>query len=236
LGDEEAEPSRLSREGLPRRPSDVLKIRILSVALVLVLVAFALYGLASDEFSDASEEPYPMEDTPLTLQSWGVTWSREFNELFVDAPFWAYADMSISLTVYSDDGSTGSYSAFSLGEFITVSVFSVPTTLDEAEDLPLLEHTTYYEDGVEVCSLTGYFVSDATNPEVFNSGDTVSFIHIVFRNGVVSSVGFTEDVVYEIELYCSAGGQEAREGYGIAVHDGLLYSWIDHGPIDDPLS
>ena len=67
------------------------------------------------------------------------------------------------------------------------------------------------------------------------AGDTISFVHIVLRDGSVSSVGFPEDTVYELELYCTAGA-EVREGYGIAVHDGQLYSWIDQGPIDDPLS
>jgi len=236
MGDEAAEPRQPGRNEPPRRPSDVLKIRILSVVLVLVLVAFALYGLASEGVFDEPDDPYPMQDTPLTLQSWGVTWNRDFNESLNEVPFWAYASISIYMTEYRDDGSTGRYCPFSCEEFIEISAFSVPATLDEAESLPLLGYSIYFDGEVEVRSLTAYFVSDATDPEVFNAGDTFSFVHIVFRDGSVSSVGFLEDIVYELELYCTAGGQEAREGYGIAVHDGQLYSWIDHGPIDDPLS
>lgn len=236
MGDGATEPRQPGRNEPPRRPSDVLKIRILSVVLVLVLVAFALYGLASEGVFDEPDDPYPMQDTPLTLQSWGVTWSRDYNESLNDVPFWAYANISVSMTEYLDGITIGRCSPFSCEEFIDISAFSVPATLDEAEDLSPLGYSIYFDGEVEVRSLTTYFVSDATDPEVFNAGDTISFIHIVFRDGSVSSVGFPEDIVYELEFYCMAGGMEAREGYGIAIHDGQLYSWIDQGPVDDPLS
>lgn len=236
LGDDGAEPKPLRGNPPQRMPSDVLKIRILSVLLVLVLVVFAIYGLASEGVFDKPDDPYPSEDTPLTLQSWGVTWSRDFNESVNDVPVWAYADVWVSLTKYLDHGSMEWYSPFHCGEFIEIAAFTVPTTLDEAEDLPFLESTVHLDNGVEVHSMTAYFISDTSDPEVFNAGDTLSFIHIVFRDGSVSSVGFEENVVYEIGLGCTFGGGGTSEGYGIAVHDGQLYSWIDHGPVDDPLS
>lgn len=217
-----------------RSPSDVLKIRILSILLVLVLVAFGFYALASEGVFDP---PYPSQDTPLTLQPWGVTWSRSFNEtLGLVTPIWAYDDMSVALKEYDEGGMAWTSGPFLLGESIEVSAFVPPATVEEAEEMSWLGRLMYSDYGVEVDVFTVYFVSDHTDPDVFNRGDTISFVHLIFRDGSLSSVGFEEGIIYEIVLMCETNGLTSREGYGLAIEDGKLYSWMDRGPVDDPLS
>ena len=228
---ETAQPNSRSSSG---RPADVLKIRILSIALATVLVAFSFYVLVSE---GAFDSPYPSQNTPLTLQPWGVTWSRSHNEtLNGEIPIWAYTNITVALTEYREDSISGCSGPFDIGESIDVSDFVPPTAVEGAEEMSWLGHLIYYEDDVEVHLFTTYFVSDRTDRDVFNGGDTVSFVHLVYKDGSLSSVGFEEDIVYEIELTCAVSGLTTQEAYGLAVHDGVLYSWIDRGPIDDPLT
>jgi len=219
----------------PRSSSDVLKIRILSVMLALVVVSFAFYILVSEGMIRSSP-PYPSEDTPLTLQPWGVTWNREYEMTIGDLPpGLSYSDMYIHLTRYDEGGLMGWESPFATGEFINLSTFEVPATIEVAEESNWLGHSIYWENGLEVHAFTCYFVYDDTDSLNFNIGDTISFFHLVFENGTLSSSGFEEDIVYEIELAYDGHGS-IYEGYGFAVHNDKLYSWIDRGPIDDPLS
>ncbi|HIH01779.1 TPA: hypothetical protein HA259_06885 [Thermoplasmata archaeon] len=214
-----------------------MMIRTLSVLLAIALASFAFYAVKMEGVFDPSESPYPSEETPLVLQQWGITWNRDFNEtLNGEIAVWAYANITLSLTEYMENGSSKRTNALSVEAFMDVSGFSAPATLEEAEDMANAQHYAYFDGGVEVDVLTVYFVSDTTDPEVFNRGDTISFVHLIYLDGELSSAGFEEEVVYAIELTCEVAGQTAQERYGIAVHDGTLYSWIDHGPVDDPLS
>lgn len=220
---------------VPRDPSDVIRTRVLSALLVAVLFAFAFYVLVAEGVLDLSP-PYPSEDTPLKLQAWGLTWDREY-ELTIEGldPGLNYSDLSISLTRYEEGSVSGWASAFVLTGFVDVEDFVPPDTVEGAIALGWLGHSISGADGVETHVITGYFVSDRTDPWNFNIGDSISLVHLVFADGELSHIGFEEDVVYEVEVVYDGAGT-AYEGYGFAVQGGDLYSWVDHGPVDDPLS
>ncbi|HIJ16790.1 MAG TPA: hypothetical protein HA364_03305 [Thermoplasmata archaeon] len=214
----------------------MLKIRILSILLALVLVAFTFYVIASEGYLD-NPTPYPSEDTPLTLESWGLTWDREFEEsINDDPPGLEYCNMSISFTEYDlSAGSTGRTNSIMVVEFIDADTFVAPTTEEEAEELCPLSWTTYWDGESEIRVIDCYFISDNTDTLRFNTGDSISLVHLEFKDGVLTTVGFQEGLVYEIE-FIYEGVMTIQGGYGFAVQDGELYSWLDHGPVDDPLS
>jgi hypothetical protein len=220
----------------PRKQSDVLKIRILSALLAFVLIAFTFYVLATEGLLDNSP-PFPSEDTPLTIQSWGITWEREYEEVIDDAPpGLEYCNMSTAFTIYDIGyGSIGRAKSIIVGEFIDVDTFVVPTTMEEAEELCPLSSSAYWDGESEIRVIDYYFISDDTDSLRFNFGDSISLVHLEFEDGVLTTVGFQEGLVYEIELIYE-GVMSICGGYGFAVHDGELYSWLDHGPVDDPLS
>lgn len=221
------------------RPSDLLKIRILSVLLAVTLIAFASYvAVTSDLFDD--ESPYPSETTPLTIRSWGVTWDWEdANVVDLSVSRYEYDNMSYEFDIYNVDGA-GSISKhsgpFVVGEFVDLDDFVVPETPEEADGLSHLSWVSFWEDGVEMVVIDCYFVSDHTDGFEFNRGDIISFVHLVYADGVLSATGFEEGPTYEISLSVFEDAELAEEGYGFAVDGGDFYSWVDHGDVDDPLS
>jgi hypothetical protein len=222
-----------------RNPSDILKIRVLSVLLVLTLIAFAFYvAVTADIFDD--EPPYPSETTPLTIRSWGITWDwGDANVSDLSVCRFEYDNMSYDFDIYDVAGSgsiSGRSGPFVVGEFIDLEDFVVPETLEEAEELSHLSWVSFWEDGVEMNVIDCYFVSDHTNSLEFNRGDSISFVHLVYADGVLSSTGFQEGPTYEISLKVFENAEFVEEGYGFAVDGGDLYSWVDHGDVDDPLS
>lgn len=227
--------SQQAPERMTRSPADVLKIKVLSTLLALTLLAFTFYVLATEGVIDLSP-PYLSEDTPLALQTWGVTWEREYDEGYGidEIPGLNYSSMTYSFTEYGDGWTSTTYGPLSV-EYIDLETFVPPTTVEAAEAMNYMGGMGYWEDGHEIHVITCYFVSDDTDVLRFNKGDSISLARLTFVDGTLSSYGFEEDFVCDIEL-CWEEGYGILMAYGFAVHDGELYSWVDSGPIDDPLS
>lgn len=215
-----------------------MALKGLSIILVIVLVMFTFYILIAEGVIDFSD-PYPSEETPLSIQPWGLTWDRHIEFIPYDDQIAGlnYSSLTYYFTRYDEGGSIGIGGALDVGTFIDVETFVPPTTVEEAEAMSTALDSTYGDDGVPVHAFTCYFISDQTDSLRFNQGDSISLVHLIFKDGVLSSTGFEEGCTYEFELRFDDGdGGGIYEGYGFAVHDGELYSWFDHGPIDDPLS
>jgi hypothetical protein len=219
-----------------RNRSDILGIRLLSVALVSTMLTFTFYALVTEGVIDISP-PYPSEETPLTLQTWGITWNREYETGIVGhEPGLNYSDLYMTFKWHQEGGSF-TWSGLSItGDFINASTFTPPSTIEAAEAMNTIAEVVYGIDGSPAQVFTCCIVSDVTNASRFNFGDSISFVHLVFIDGELSSTGFPDDgSTFEVVLE-SVGELRTVEGYGFAVHDGDLYSWVDHGPVDDPLS
>lgn len=228
---EQGGPDAPEKEG-----AESMGVKALSVLLVVVVVMFAFYVLVAEGVIDFSP-PYPSEDTPLVLQSWGVTWVREYEMVIDDLPAGLnYSDMSISLTEYQEGSTSGWSSTLLTGGPLDPDGFTPPDTIEEADEMMnWVHHSSYWLDGEEVHVITSYFIFDETDSLRFNIGDSISLVRLVFTDDGTPAGGFPEDIVYEVELYYDGHGS-IYSGYGFAVHGGELYSWIDRGPVDDPLS
>jgi hypothetical protein len=231
VGTNESGPART-----PRNRSDIVRIRLLSIVLVVTILTFTFYALVAEGVIDMSP-PYPSEDTSLTLQTWGVTWTREY-EIGIEGgePGLNYSDMTMTFRWHVEGGSTTWTTPFAIDDFVNVSTFTPPSTMEAAEAMNNIAEVVHGIDGEEAHVFTCYIVSDETDPYRFNLGDSISLVHIIFIEGEFSSTGFPDDgSTYEVVLD-SVGEISTSGGYGFAVHDGRLYSWLDHGPVDDPLS
>lgn len=219
-----------------RDPSDARKIRILSASLIVVLALVIAYAIVS---SGVFEPPYPSEDTFLAIQPWGVTWDEDGIEGLIGicalhSP--EYSNLTIAFTEYTEGSTQKSSGPFITGEFIDIEDFVAPASVEEAEELTQLMHIMYLEDEKEIDMFTGYFVSDHTDSQEFNLGDVIAIVNLVFEDGTLASIGFDEGTTYEVELYYEFEYGSAYSGFGFAVDGGELYSWLDRGEEDDPLS
>ncbi len=228
---EEVAPSSSSDQSIAKTSKGISRQRYLATIYVL-LAAIALmlsYILWS---SNILGSEYPNEVTPIVQRTWGMTWTMSSgNQMDGYGPGFKYSETEFRfLELRSNEigggGGGGGISPATLAR-LNYSEFSVPATLEQAKAF-----TNGWQTGYgNVVEYVGFFISDETDPNEFNRGDTICMFRAVYENGQLIKSGFSEDYQYQIGFIWTASGNgpSARAAYEFAVDDGKLYSWV-HSP------
>lgn len=202
-------------ETLPRRSSKrIVTTAAVAIVVVVVMVAGVAYYLDIHK--------YPSEDTPLVLQSWGVSWVMEQgdpDQLFFESPF---ENMVLWWTDY-DGVTVGTPPLNSTIPRVSMSEFELPddsATLFETYIVGW--HSDDTVNGVRIIGAYGVFVTDGNENGLFDSGDALSVFHGVYENGTLTEQGFLEDTEYGIGLGPPGGGSIQ---FKYAIHHGRFYAW-----------
>jgi len=165
--------------------------------------------------------PYPDESTPLELQTWGVTWTRNFIQKIDGKDGIDYTSMYVRFGVTHEHGyeilGFPAWHALNM-DFAEFSAPANPMMLADMErisngNLSELDHLLW---------VVGIFITDDEDDGRFGYEDSICLFRMVYENGELVQQGFDEDVMYLI-------GLEYGESHGVAfefaVHRGNLYSW-----------
>jgi hypothetical protein len=178
----------------PKRAAVV--VLTLSIVLVLVLAGWALQSL------HIGREPYPSQETPLSLENDAVVWDQVGSMVVGDAsiPF-NYSGMMYAFQYNFESGgylrsgnSFGNQSLLSTGSMATMhQIIMEGTAVNASMD-----------------------ITDSTGDGSFNTGDRIVF-------GIEP---LSEDTIYTIGLYFLHDlGMSMSMELSFAIHDGKLYSW-----------
>ena len=198
-------------------------ISALGVAAVVLMAGLAYY---------LDVHRYPSENTPLVLQSWGVTLVRKQPEEDYGASPPPFANISLTWSRGYDYGAYGS-PLLSMVKQFNASGFSLPEDIESYYSMGI---TGWFSDdlidGVRVIGSYGIFITDHDGDGLFDYGDAVSLVASVYEDGVLTHQGFYPNTVYMIALgpynaSYSAGHYDPWQ-FKYAIHHERLYAWEYH--------
>jgi len=191
----------------PRRAAGV--VIVLAIGFILVLAGMLAVVL---DLGAAFEPPYPSEDTPLSVVSGGVKYTRNYNMTFVGdyESGLLYSEHKIAWRYDTGGGGGGGPS----GPLIDQSDQDELNTGANAtvRSQFIMSMSPWYDSPQLNMNLS---ITDTTGDGVFGFGD-----YIVFE-GAPS----TEGIVYTIGLVWLGPGTMYEE-WSYAFHDGKFYSWM----------
>lgn len=195
-----------------------------AVAAVAVVAVVVAAGVAY--YLDLHR--YPSEDTPLVLQSWGISWIRGqggTDDSYLAPPFnglqleWAEFPLTVSYGTAPLNTTTS---------LPSIADFELPGNLTVLfETYHIAWHSDDTVDGVRVHGPYGVFVTDENENGLFDYGDAISLFHGVYENGTLVHEGFRGNMEFGVALTISGAGigMEGPLQFKYAIHHGELYAW-----------
>jgi len=195
-----------------------------AVAAVAVVAVVVVAGVAY--YLDLHR--YPSEDTPLVLQSWGISWIRGqegTDDSYLAPPFsglqleWAEFPLTVSYGTAPLNTTTAVSS---------IADFELPSNLTVLFET---YRVAWYSDdtvnGVRIHGPYGVFVTDENENGLFDYGDVISLFHGIYENGTLVRHGFEGNTEYGVALVLSGVGvgMEGPLQFKYAIHHDKLYAW-----------
>jgi hypothetical protein len=189
----------------------VALIVTLLVALILVSVGFAVYASDVDLFA----EPYPSEDTMLTLTEDGVKWTMNYNLLFSEDRGGGWNHIRYFWGHEEENGYTAQIGTLMEDLWMNNLLNKINATYENWIG------SSSYGDVYEERWLIN---TDAQGNGWFGANDSVTF-----KTDSTRDQAILEDTVYTVALAYVTDVQMSGYGeFSYAVHDGKFYSWTSH--------
>lgn len=202
-------------------PMQVKRRTLYTVTAVAVVASVVVAGFAY--YLDLHR--YPSEDTPLVLQSWGISWIREQEDPDILDPAQPFESLRL---LWSRSPSTEAYGTPPLNRtnfLSSTAEFEFPanlTALDETYSTSWqadwLSDPTLNINAIAPCVI---FIVDENGNGLFDYGDIISLARGIYENGTLTQQGFLSGTEYGI-------GLEPGLQFKFAVHHGKLYAWGDN--------
>lgn len=196
-------PMRLSRRTL-------LVVAVVSTVAVVVAASVAYY---------LDVHRYPSEETPLVLQSWGISWTRESEDTsvlqFESLQLWWSESPSRQAVGGSLNNSPilSSTAEFELPNNLTTLYETYPISwISDSLSDPTLSFNAVRPFVI--------FIVDENENGLFDIGDIISLACGIYENGKLTRQGFLSDTEHGIAL-------EPGQQFMYAIHRGELYAWAD---------
>jgi hypothetical protein len=195
-------------------------IAALGVTTVVVLAGVAYY---------LDLHRYPSENTPMTVQPWGISFIRERPDAEFDSTPPPFANITLAWSEGWKNG-VASSPMLSTARQLNISDFGLPDDLESFIDLNITGWTSdYIIEGVRVLGPSGIFITDFDADGLFDYGDAVSLVTCIYEDGVLTHQGYYPNTVYMFALNAHGGaGHYDPWQFKYAIHHENLYAWENY--------
>lgn len=172
---------------------------------------------------------YPDEETPLELNPWGISLTRDFTRMVDGEDGYPYECYRVELGMYEYYDTYRTYTELGLSAedapLVNLSEFSPPETLDDAEEYLGIAIGPMYSDPYNATQIYCIFIDDDEQDGRYGNGDSIYLFRFVYLGNELIQVGFDEDDMRKVILKSEYSVGLIEISCAFVVHDGRLYSW-----------